>query len=90
LPRGMACGATVTGAEDVVSAQNQPMMYYCKREEVREKKISAREYEAEGSVAEIVGEEARVFGRSGVAGFLAIVITANFGHSHWLECQADE
>jgi hypothetical protein len=86
----MGCGATVAGAEDVVSAQNQPMMYYCKREEVREKKRSAKEYEAEIGVAEIVGEEARVFGRSEDAGFLAIVITANFGHSHWLEFQADE
>jgi hypothetical protein len=59
-------------------------------EKVSWKQNSAEEYEAEIGVAEIVGEEARVFGRSEDAGFLAIVITANFGHSHWLKFQAGE
>jgi hypothetical protein len=40
-------------------------------EKVSWKQNSAEEYEAEIGVAEIVGEEARVFGRSEDAGFLA-------------------
>jgi hypothetical protein len=45
-------------------------------------------YKAGVDVAEIVGNKARVFGRSGVAGFLPIVITAYLAHSDWLKVQS--